>query len=88
MPRPAASKARSGTPTQRTATVLIHVCALLHAQEDALYIGRIVCDAEGALNEASLLLEGDVGTSGGMRVPLDLTLVSAVRLFHGQVSAA
>ena len=48
-------------------------------------MGRVCCDGEGRLNEASAQLEGDVATSKGARVRLDLSRVPALRLFTGQV---
>lgn len=55
--------------------------------EDAAYIGRIVCDSEGKLNVQSIFLETTRRSSGGCRVRLDLTEVSAFSLFPGQVVA-
>ena len=57
------------------------------AQEDAWFVGRVVAaDADGgAPTAASLALEGDVASSGGARVALDLSLLPAARLFPGQV---
>jgi DNA polymerase alpha subunit B len=55
-------------------------------QEDAWFVGRVVADSDGgALNAASLMLEGDVAGSGGARAALDLSLVPAARLFPGQI---
>lgn len=49
-------------------------------------MGRVCCDAgEGRLNEASVQLEGDVATSKGARVRLDLSRVPSLRIFTGQV---
>lgn len=55
-------------------------------QEPALFVGRVCCDAgEGRLNEASAQLEGDIGTSKGARVRLDVSRVPSLRIFTGQV---
>ncbi|GHP09220.1 DNA polymerase alpha subunit B [Pycnococcus provasolii] len=52
-------------------------------------VGRICIDAEGAnggrLNENSLMLEGDVKTSSGARVKLDVSSLDKISLFPGQV---
>ena len=58
------------------------------AQQPSLFVGRIVCDAEGGkLNPQSLLLEGSVRSSGGARVRLDVSRLPSFRLFPGQVVA-
>eukprot|EP00877_Chromochloris_zofingiensis_P003455 jgi/Chrzof1/1310/Cz10g02170.t1 len=59
----------------------------LPVQDESLYVGRIVCDAEGQLNDQSVLIEGDLTTSEGNRCPLDLSQVPAFRLFAGQIVA-
>lgn len=48
-------------------------------------VGRICCDSEGRLNERSVLLEGSVELSNGMRTKLDLTKLDTFKLFPGQV---
>lgn len=57
-------------------------------QAEALFVGRVCCDGEGRLNEASAQLEGDIATSKGARVRLDLSRVPALRIFTGQVCGA
>jgi DNA polymerase alpha subunit B len=54
-------------------------------QAQVLFVGRVCCDGEGRLNEASAQLEGDIATSKGARVRLDLSRVPALRIFTGQV---
>lgn len=49
-------------------------------------VGRICCDSEGRLNERSVLLEGSVELSNGMRTKLDLSKLESFKLFPGQVS--
>lgn len=51
-------------------------------------VGRICCDSEGRLNERSILLEGSVELSNGMRTKLDLSKLDSFKLFPGQVSIA
>eukprot|EP00127_Corallochytrium_limacisporum_P007297 Clim_evm38s246 gene=Clim_evmTU38s246 len=51
------------------------------------YCGRIWCDGEGRLNEVSALLEGNIASSGGARVTLDLHDVPSFSIFPGQVIA-
>lgn len=51
-------------------------------------VGRICCDSEGRLNERSVLLEGSVELSNGMRTKLDLSKLDSFKLFPGQVSIA
>ena len=51
-------------------------------------VGRICCDSEGRLNERSVLLEGSVELSSGMRTKLDLSKLDSFKLFPGQVSIA
>ena len=48
-------------------------------------VGRICCDSEGRLNERSMLLEGSVELSNGMRTKLDLSKLDSFKLFPGQV---
>ena len=55
------------------------------SQDDVTVVGRVVCDSEGRLNEASVQLEGSMATSNGMRVRLELRDVSAFSLFPGQI---
>jgi len=55
------------------------------AQEAALFVGRLVCDAEGHLNANSLLLEGSLRHSQGASIKLDVSRLQAYRLFPGQV---
>lgn len=54
-------------------------------QDDVRVAGRVCCDAEGALNEKSALLEGDIETAYGRRVRLDVRMADAFSLFPGQV---
>lgn len=49
-------------------------------------VGRICCDSEGRLNERSILLEGSVELSNGMRTKLDVSKLDSFKLFPGQVS--
>ena len=55
-------------------------------QEPLLMVGRICCDSEGRLNERSVLLEGSMELSDGMRAKLDLSKLDGFKLFPGQVS--
>lgn len=56
------------------------------AQEDSYFAGRVVCETEGGqLNDTAVMLEGNTNLSGGARVHLNLSLLSAYRLFPGQV---
>lgn len=55
------------------------------SQEPVLVVGRIVCDSEGALNPASVMLEGCEDYSRGARVQLDLSRLPHYRIFPGQV---
>lgn len=48
-------------------------------------VGRICCDSEGRLNEHSMLLEGSVESSNGMRTKLDVSRLDTFKLFPGQV---
>jgi DNA polymerase alpha subunit B len=48
-------------------------------------VGRICCDSEGRLNERSVLLEGSIELSNGMRTKLDLSKLESFKLFPGQV---
>ncbi len=57
----------------------------LALQEPVLMVGRICCDSEGRLNERSVLLEGSVELSSGMRTKLDLSKLEGFKLFPGQV---
>ncbi|KAK9916416.1 hypothetical protein WJX75_002324 [Coccomyxa subellipsoidea] len=57
----------------------------LPTQEAALFVGRVVCDAEGHLNASSLLLEGTLKHSQGASIKLDVSKLPAYRLFPGQV---
>ena len=54
-------------------------------QEPALMVGRICCDSEGQLNASSVLLEGSVELSNGMRTRLDLSKLDSFKVFPGQV---
>ncbi|KAA6421903.1 MAG: DNA polymerase alpha subunit B [Trebouxia sp. A1-2] len=54
-------------------------------QEPVLMVGRICCDSEGRLNERSVLLEGSIELSNGMRTKLDLSKLEGFKLFLGQV---
>mmetsp|Transcript_9509 Transcript_9509/g.20976 ORF Transcript_9509/g.20976 Transcript_9509/m.20976 type:complete len:592 (-) Transcript_9509:61-1836(-) len=49
--------------------------------------GRIVCDAEGKLNEHSMILEGSREMSGGKRVRLVVKDCAELTAFSGQVVA-
>lgn len=53
-------------------------------QEAALFVGRVVCDAEGHLNANSLLLEGTLKHSQGASIKLDVSCLPSYRLFPGQ----
>ncbi|CAL8467288.1 g6825 [Coccomyxa elongata] len=78
---------------------MLHFCAALEAatgcpachpvglptQEPTMFVGRVVCDAEGHLNANSLLLEGTLKHSQGASVKLDVSRLSSYRLFPGQV---
>ena len=55
------------------------------SQDDVTVVGRVVCDSEGRLNEASVQLEGDMANSAGMRVRLELRDVPSFSLFPGQI---
>ncbi|KAK9825396.1 hypothetical protein WJX81_000373 [Elliptochloris bilobata] len=55
------------------------------SQEEALYVGRIVDDAEGRLDARALQLEGGLAASQGHRVRLDLAQLPDFRVFPGQV---
>ena len=57
----------------------------LALQEPVLMVGRICCDSEGRLNERSVLLEGSVELSNGMRTKVDLSKLEGFKLFPGQV---
>ena len=57
------------------------------ANEPTVVVGRVCCDGEGRLNEASVLLEGSVECSRGMRVRVDTSGLPHVNLFPGQVVA-
>jgi len=57
----------------------------LTLQEPVLMVGRICCDSEGRLNERSVLLEGSIELSNGMRTKLDLSKLEGFKLFPGQV---
>ena len=66
------------------------------AFEDALHaasgvrvscVGRVVCEGEGRLNEASVLLEGSAKHSAGSRVRLELRDLPRFALFPGQAVA-
>lgn len=51
-------------------------------------VGRICCDSEGRLNERSVLLEGSIELSSGMRTRLDLSKLDSFKIFSGQVSSS
>ena len=58
------------------------------ANEPTVFVGWVCCDSEGRLNEASIMLEGGIQSSGGSRVRLDTSKLPAdVSLFPGQVVA-
>ena len=48
-----------------------------YPQVPATYVGRVCCDAEGRLNDQSVMLEGGVADSAGARVRLDLSQARA-----------
>jgi DNA polymerase alpha subunit B len=56
-------------------------------QDDLTFAGRICCDSNGRLNAKSVLLEGSRETSGGKRIPLDLSSVANYSIFPGQITA-
>lgn len=58
---------------------------MTYIQEPAYMVGRICCDSEGRLNENSILLEGSVEQSNGMRTKLDVSKLDGYKLFPGQV---
>lgn len=55
--------------------------------EDVYYSGRICCDSVGRINSKSIVLEGSKETSGGLRIPIDLSRVKNYSLFPGQIVA-
>tara|TARA_B110000305_G_scaffold80701_1_gene90668 strand:+ start:181 stop:1785 length:1605 start_codon:yes stop_codon:yes gene_type:complete len=55
------------------------------SQDDVTVVGRVVCDSEGKLNEHSVMLEGSIATSNGMRVRLELRELPNFSLFPGQI---
>ena len=57
----------------------------LFFQEDAIFSGRVCCDSVGKLNAKSVVLEGSRESSGGQRIPLDLSEAKNYSLFPGQV---
>lgn len=62
---------------------------LLLLQEECYFAGRIVCEVEGGqLNDTAVMLEGDSTLSEGARVALDLSQLTAYRVFPGQVGVA
>lgn len=54
-------------------------------QGSGWHCGRIVCDGEGKLNIASMLLEGDMDTSQGRRAKLNLSALPSFAVFPNQV---
>jgi len=56
-------------------------------QASVVLCGRIVCDAEGKLNEHSMILEGSREMSGGKRVRLIVKDCAELTAFSGQVVA-
>jgi len=66
--------------------VLRVLLLLLSLQEECYFAGRIVCEVEGGqLNDTAVMLEGDSALSEGARVALDLSQLTAYRVFPGQV---
>ncbi|GMH43711.1 hypothetical protein BSKO_11633 [Bryopsis sp. KO-2023] len=57
----------------------------IQTQDPVWVAGRICCDAEGRLNQESILLEGSLQYSGGSRVKLDVSRMADFSLFPGQV---
>jgi len=55
------------------------------SQELVCVAGRIVCDSDGRLNNQSVLLEGSMRYSGGLRVRIDLSKVAPTSLLPGQI---
>ncbi|KAF6156904.1 hypothetical protein GIB67_000444 [Kingdonia uniflora] len=56
------------------------------ASEETLFsVGMVCCDAEGRLNENSILLQGSAEQSGGQNVRLDLQKLTQFSFFPGQV---
>eukprot|EP00887_Chlorella_sp_A99_P006184 scaffold3.g6184.t1 len=84
-----ADAAADGEPAGGAASLAL--CPVgIAAQQPAVFVGRIVCDAEaGRLNAQSLLLEGSQRDSEGLRVRLDVSQCAAgCRLFPGQAVLA
>ncbi|CAL8131428.1 unnamed protein product [Orchesella dallaii] len=52
--------------------------------EDCWYLGQVLTD-EGRLSQGNICLQGDLETSGGQIVSLDLSNADEYRLFPGQV---
>ncbi|KAJ3671698.1 hypothetical protein LUZ60_007777 [Juncus effusus] len=59
--------------------------ATMASEEEIFAVGMVVCDAEGRLNEKSVLLQCSVEQSMGQRVRLDLRNLPKFSLFPGQV---
>lgn len=58
------------------------------ANEPVVVVGRVCSDSsEGRINEASILLEGSMRHSKGLRVRLDTSRLKSLSLFPGQVIA-
>jgi len=58
------------------------------AQEEALYVGRVVSDGAARLDAGGLQLEGSLAASQGHRVRLDLSQLPDFRVFPGQARPA
>lgn len=48
--------------------------------------GQVCCDCEGRLNTESVVLQGDMSTSNGKAVPVNISNLSKYSLFPGQVA--
>ncbi|XP_057738472.1 uncharacterized protein LOC130955598 [Arachis stenosperma] len=55
------------------------------SQRSIFAVGMVCCDAEGRLNDKSVMLQGSVEHSGGECVRLDLQCLSHFSIFPGQV---
>jgi DNA polymerase alpha subunit B len=59
------------------------------AQKPTYFVGRVCCDTDdGRLNAQSVMLEGSVALSNGVRVRMDLSAAKGYRLFPGQIVVA
>ncbi|KAF6158114.1 hypothetical protein GIB67_014908, partial [Kingdonia uniflora] len=57
----------------------------LYLMETLFSVGMVCCDAEGRLNENSILLQGSAEQSGGQNVRFDLQKLTQFSFFPGQV---